>query len=90
MGHCAGGDGAWAIGQGSAGNAGLQPDRNVLMAVVDWVERGKAPEAILGTKWVDDVVGGQVAFSRKHCKYPKRNKYNGGDPKKPEGWTCVA
>ncbi|THU80585.1 putative feruloyl esterase B-2 [Dendrothele bispora CBS 962.96] len=59
MGHCAGGVGAWEIGQtldGSAddvssGSATLDPDRNVLMAVVRWVEEGVAPDTLLGTKF---------------------------------------
>ena len=89
MGHCSGGDGAWAIGQTNNGNAGLEPGKNVLMAVVKWVEDGTAPEGVLGTKWVGDKKGNAVQFERVHCKYPLRNHYKGGDATKKESWECI-
>jgi feruloyl esterase len=79
MNHCAGGPGAWMIGQGLAGvkaaKDGLDAKANVLAAIVGWVEDGVAPELIEGTKLKDD---GSVAFTRKHCKYPKRNQFKAG------------
>ncbi|KAK4237665.1 Tannase/feruloyl esterase [Achaetomium macrosporum] len=90
MGHCAGGPGATFIGQGRDSTASLDPEQNVLMAVVRWVEQGMAPEAILGTAFVDGVAGGEVAFRRRHCKYPLRNIYMGeGDPREADSWKCV-
>ncbi|KAF5342880.1 hypothetical protein D9758_016098 [Tetrapyrgos nigripes] len=57
MEHCSGNVGAWEIGQtlegggdGSGVNATdleLNPDRNMLMAVVRWVEEGVVPERLL-------------------------------------------
>lgn len=88
QGHCAGGPGAGSIGQGRGYDAGggADPDQNVLLAVVRWVEEGKAPESILGTAFVN----GTVAFRRRHCKYPLRNMYTGsGDPNDPDSWKCV-
>lgn len=91
MGHCLGGNGATFIGQGSASNATLDPDGNVLMAMVRWVEEGVAPDTILGTAYVNETKdSGQVAFQRRHCRYPLRNVYSGsGDPTSPDTWTCV-
>ncbi|KAK4096809.1 tannase and feruloyl esterase [Parathielavia hyrcaniae] len=85
-GHCQGGPGASFIGQGRLAAASLEPEQNVLMAVVRWVEQGTAPESILGSA----VVNGSVVYQRRHCKYPLRNVYTGeGDPKDPDTWECV-
>ncbi|KAF2736301.1 tannase and feruloyl esterase [Polyplosphaeria fusca] len=89
MGHCAGGDGAHAIGQSRSEVNSLDPSQNVLQAMVQWVEKGVAPETIVGTRWVDDTQSLGVDYQRAHCKYPKRNVYNGGDPKKIGSWKCV-
>lgn len=91
MAHCYGGNGATFIGQGIMGNATLDPDGNVLMAMVRWVEEGVAPDTILGTAYVNETKDpGQVAFQRRHCRYPLRNVYSGsGDPKSPDSWTCI-
>ncbi|THU84512.1 tannase and feruloyl esterase [Dendrothele bispora CBS 962.96] len=93
MGHCSGGVGAWEIGQTLAGSrnlANLDPESNVLTAMVRWIEQGVAPESVLGRKFVNDDTNEGVAFSRKHCKYPLRNTYDGvGDSTKPESWKCL-
>ena len=65
MHHCSTGSGAWYIGQ----TAPLDPDRldrehNVLLALVDWVENGQAPDTLVGTKYSDDVVGGSIQAQR--------------------------
>jgi feruloyl esterase len=89
-GHCQGGDGAWAIGQGLAAAESQDPSENVLMAVVDWVENGSAPETLVGTRWVNDTQSAGVEYKRAHCKYPKRNQYKGeGDPNEIGSWECV-
>jgi hypothetical protein len=60
VGHCGGG-------------AGPQP-QNAFEALVDWVEKGKAPETILAqTK----NRSGEVARSRPLCPYPQTAIYNG-------------
>jgi feruloyl esterase len=89
-GHCGGGDGAHAIGQGSDEVYSYDPKENVLMALVDWVEKGNAPETLIGTKFVNDTVSLGVEFQRAHCKYPKRNKYKGtGNATEIDSWECV-
>ncbi|GLB40755.1 putative tannase and feruloyl esterase [Lyophyllum shimeji] len=71
MNHCAGGPGAWSFGQ-------VKPlpkvvndsSHNILLAMVDWVERGVAPETIIGT--------GSDGARREHCRYPRsRSVWNG-------------
>jgi feruloyl esterase len=88
--HCAGGPGANAIGQGFGMAASDDPDDNLLMRIVEWVENGEAPEIVRGTKFVNDTPELGVAFARKHCKHPKVNKYTGsGNGTDEEGWHCV-
>jgi feruloyl esterase len=88
--HCGSGDGAWAIGQNQRGAASSSPNANVLSAIVRWVEQDIAPEAILGTKWVNDTATNGIAFQRRHCKYPAINKYHGtGNSSDPASWVCT-
>lgn len=68
MQHCAGsvGDAPWVIGGASQpfdlgptvrGVPGFEdPKHNVLLALMQWVEHGIAPEAIIATKYVNDSV----------------------------------
>ncbi|KAG6830735.1 hypothetical protein H0H92_015015 [Tricholoma furcatifolium] len=70
MDHCAGGPGATLFGQGGiASNAVNDSSHNVLLAMVDWVENGNAPEVIIGTD--------ETGQSRMHCMYPQRSVWNG-------------
>ncbi|KAL8818347.1 MAG: hypothetical protein Q9223_002998 [Gallowayella weberi] len=71
MGHCNSGPGAWVFGQsGGASAAGVpfNAERNVLAAMVRWVEEGEAVDGILGTKFVDDDVEKGVDHRRWHYK----------------------
>jgi feruloyl esterase len=89
-GHCGGGEGAHAVGQGLGEVNNYDPSDNVLMALVDWVENDNAPETIVGTKFVNDTQSLGIDFQRAHCKFPKRNQYKGeGNPDVIESWECV-
>ncbi|OBT76824.1 hypothetical protein VF21_04486 [Pseudogymnoascus sp. 05NY08] len=90
MGHCGGGVGAHMIGQTGAETTTLDPQNNVLMRMVEWVENGNAPETVTGTKYINDDPTQGIAFVRNHCKYPARNVYVG--PKNytsPDAWKCI-
>ncbi|KAJ4986880.1 feruloyl esterase B [Stagonosporopsis vannaccii] len=92
MNHCNSGPGAWVLGQGgNAAAAGVPFERakNVLSALVAWVERGVAPEYMEGTKFVNDSVAQGVHFTRRHCKFPLRNVFVGGDVRDAGSWRCV-
>ncbi|KAL2280137.1 hypothetical protein FJTKL_12750 [Diaporthe vaccinii] len=88
--HCNSGPGAWVVGQqgGSAAQGSFDRESNVLAAVVDWVEQGIAPETMTGTKFVNDSAALGVDFQRRHCRWPLRNTYLGGDSKDLESWEC--
>ena len=53
---------------------GIGPDRvDAVTAVIDWVEKGKAPDALLASK----VTNGQVVRTRPLCPYPQVARYRG-------------
>jgi feruloyl esterase len=90
--HCSSGPGAWVVGQaGSSSSKGLpfDPKVNVLAALVEWVERGVPPETIGGTKFVDDNVSKGVQYTRRHCRYPRRITYTGGNATLESSWACL-
>ncbi|KAF8518084.1 tannase and feruloyl esterase [Gautieria morchelliformis] len=71
MDHCAGGPGAWAIGQhGLGSNTVNDSAHNVLFSLVEWVEQGREPDVIVGT-----TIPGMM--ERMHCRYPQRSVHNG-------------
>jgi len=65
--HCSRGPGAWDI--------------DYLGPLVDWVEKGDAPEYLLGSQ-------PDAGFTRRHCAYPKLAVYRGGDNSKAASFTC--
>jgi feruloyl esterase len=72
MSHCAG---------------GIGPDRNdAVTAVIDWVEKGKAPDSIVASR----VVNNQVVRSRPLCPYPQVARYSGkGSIDEAANFSCV-
>lgn len=69
--HCNSGPGAWVLGQGGGAAAAGIPfsrEKNVLKALVDWVEKDVAPATIEGTKFVNDSIALGVSFTRKLCR----------------------
>ncbi|KIJ49214.1 hypothetical protein M422DRAFT_28181 [Sphaerobolus stellatus SS14] len=71
MNHCGRGPGAHAIGQGKPFSlATNDTSHNVLLAIVDWVERGNPPDTIIGTNPSSNT-------ARTHCRYPQRSIWNG-------------
>ena len=89
MAHCEGGPGAVMIGNTRKNMASADPDENVLWAIVRWVEQGVAPDTITGTAYVNGTKDAGIAFKRKHCRWPYRNVYQGGNPDSEDSWTCV-
>ena len=73
MGHCGGGNG---------------PDRHdSVTAIVDWVEKGKAPDSIVASR----VVNKQVVRTRPLCPYPQVARYSGqGSIDDADNFRCVA
>lgn len=71
VGHCGGGPGA-------------KPDTG-LEALVNWVEKGIAPETLLATKKNPD---GSIEKQRPLCRYPFVSVLVGSDPNLPDSYEC--
>ncbi len=73
MAHCSGGNG---------------PDRHDPMtAIIDWVEKGQAPDTMLASRVVDS----KVVRTRPLCPYPKVARYSGkGSIDDAANFTCAA
>ena len=91
MDHCANGPGATYVS--SATRDSLPPvsdaRHDMLIALEDWVEHDRAPEALVATHY-SDVPSKTVAFQRPICVYPKVVKYRGGPTDKADSFGCVA
>ncbi|KAH7035994.1 Tannase/feruloyl esterase [Microdochium trichocladiopsis] len=89
--HCNPGLGASLVGGGANTATAFEPaDGNMLASLVRWVEKGVAPEYILGKKLGGGPDGSKVVLQRRHCKYPKRNVHKGPGPiEDANSWRCV-
>jgi feruloyl esterase len=88
MGHCSGldgGDGGTEFGQPYSAYVPSEPEGDILIKMTDWVEKQKAPEEIIGTRFTG---GGQIATQRPICVYPKLPAYQGGDATKASSFVC--
>ena len=67
---------------------GVGPDRHdPVSAVIDWVEKGKAPDVMVASR----VVNGQVVRTRPLCPYPQVARYKGeGSIDEAANFRCVA
>ncbi|KZW03651.1 feruloyl esterase B precursor [Exidia glandulosa HHB12029] len=100
MGHCAGSTTApWYIAGGSQliqgadhGVPGFEdPAHDAILAIMAWVEHGKAPSTIIATKFVNDSAPLGVERQRPLCPYPSEAKFTGkGDVDAAESWVCVS
>jgi feruloyl esterase len=87
--HCSGGPGPIAF-NGNAPMGQRDADHDALLALERWVEQGKAPAQIIGTKYVDGDATKGVAFQRPLCAYPGVAKYKGtGDMKDAANFSCA-
>jgi feruloyl esterase len=88
MAHCAGGDGPNAFGNG-VGAPVVDAEHDLLKALERWVERGIAPEKIIGTHYVNNNPASGVQFQRPLCPFPKVAQFQGGDPTSAASFVCV-
>ena len=67
---------------------GVGPDQNdAVSAVIDWVEKNKAPDSLLASR----IVKGAVIRSRPLCPYPQVARYKGqGSIDEAANFSCVA
>jgi feruloyl esterase len=92
--HCAGGPGPDSIGQwGLPAMKDSTAGNNAIHALQDWVEDGKAPQAITATKYAEGADHGpdphKIAMTRPLCPYPQQAHYNGkGDRNDAASFEC--
>lgn len=90
MGHCGGGPGPNVFGGASNGGGPADPAHNVLLALQQWVEQGKAPDRIVATGYSYDGSGRPSAITRPLCVFPKAPLYSGsGNTNDATSFNCV-
>jgi feruloyl esterase len=85
--HCRGGPGVDNFGASGQVAWAKDPSRDMLWSLIDWVERGRAPQRIVGTRFESDA----VRFTRALCPFPQAAVYDGkGDPNAAASYACRA
>ena len=87
--HCLYGPGANSFGQlGLASRTDAQHD--IVTALEQWVETGKAPDRLTATKYTADDPAKPVALTRPLCPYPQEPHYlPGKDATQASSFTCA-
>ncbi|KAI0926181.1 hypothetical protein AcV5_008705 [Taiwanofungus camphoratus] len=94
MNHCKGGFGANAFGSVEQASNGmppfsLEPEYNILAAMVQWVEQGIAPSSLKAVYYNNNSATNGVGFERPICQYPRTLRYDGGNQTSADGFSCV-
>ncbi|KAI4155765.1 MAG: hypothetical protein LQ340_000785 [Diploschistes diacapsis] len=99
MHHCSGSDGApfYIAGGGQIVGGGnysvpgfMDPQHDVVLAVINWVENGTAPDSIIATKWHNNSLSGGLQKQMPLCPYPQQAHYVGtGSIDEPQNWQCA-
>ena len=86
LGHCDGGPGTTSI----TFNMNAPADHDMTVALHTWVEKGTAPDRIIGTKYKEeDKPESGVAMTRPVCPWPKVQTYSGkGDTNDASNFQC--
>ena len=83
--HCRGGAGVDQFGGSGQASAPGDASRDILWAVIAWVERSRPPDSLVGTR----VVEAKPVFTRTLCPYPESARYDGhGDATEAHSYTC--
>ena len=91
MGHCGGGMGPNSFGNGGIAPvpANTDPERDILSALERWVEKGAAPDRLIGRGTV--VGDSSKVMTRPLCPYPQAARYLGtGDTNNATSFVCSA
>ncbi len=84
--HCGGGPGAAAFGGSGHPSWPGDPQRDILWSLVQWVEQGRAPDALTATR----IENGAERFTRKLCPFPGVARHDGrGNQNDAASYRCV-
>ncbi|KAL8283907.1 hypothetical protein RQP46_005339 [Phenoliferia psychrophenolica] len=95
MNHCSGGNAAYNFGgpgqradvlNGTSQSSTFDKKHDMILALIDWTEKGNAPDEIIGTKYVNNTRSLGVQFQRK--LYPAEGLYVSGDPNSADSFAC--
>jgi hypothetical protein len=87
MSHCGGGAGPNRFGNGGPATSN-DPEHDVFVALERWVERGVAPDRLVGTGAAAD--NPATTLTRPLCPYPNRAQYRGaGDVNDAANFICA-
>ena len=88
MSHCGGGLGPNVFGNGATvAGAKDDPERDLITALDQWVEKGTAPDHLIGTGKV--IADPTKVLTRPLCAYPKMARYKGsGDVNDASNFSC--
>lgn len=85
MNHCSNGPGVNDFGQGFPTPPNPDKEQDILTLLMDWVERGNAPERIIATRYKDNSRK-EIEMQRPVYPYPDFPHYIGGDPALPQNY----
>ena len=87
--HCWAGPGPNVFGGAYTPGGIFDPDHHALAALMQWVEKGKAPEKIIATKYQDDDPTKTVIRTRPLCPYPGVARWTGtGSTDDVQNFVC--
>jgi feruloyl esterase len=84
--HCRGGPGADNIGGSGPPGPSADARHDLLTALEDWVEKGRAPQTLVASK----LQGDRPVRTHLICPYPQQAQYRGrGDPGDAASYRCA-
>jgi hypothetical protein len=90
MGHCRGGPGPNAFGAQTHPAVPNDVQHDIMAALVEWVEHGKAPKQIIATKYVKDDPTQGILMQRPMCPHPEEARYKGrGSTADAKSFECA-
>lgn len=68
----------------------VDPQHDILLAMMRWVENGTAVDSFIATTWEDQLnASSGVRSQRPICHYPQTATWDGvGDVNAPSSWSC--
>lgn len=90
MEHCGGGPGADKLNDVLDPDGRFDPQHDVLAALMQWVEEGRAPQQIVVTKFRDDDPEKPVASTQLSCPFPVTAHWTGkGSAAEAKNFICA-
>ena len=89
MAHCGGGPGLNDCGQNLGLSVNQDGSHDIMTALIQWVEKGTAPEKIIATAFNDGDSKKGVRFQRPVYPYPQLPAYVSGDVNSPDNYKSI-